>query len=99
MEGKYDICVDYDTLIDLEHKIDLVLHDLEGSTERMSQTILNSQNFLAGNQFEKAKQTANTCIRISQKTGNNLRHAKEYLKKLQGSLLEYGQCGYKGAQS
>ncbi len=99
MVNLYDICVDYDTLCNLEYKIDLILHDLGESTDRMTRAIQISESFLAGNQFEKAKQTTTECINMSRKTAGNLIHAKEYLKKLQESVLEYGQCVYKGAES
>ena len=62
----------------------------------MTRAIQISQNFLAGNQFEKAKQTTADCIGMTQKTENNLRYAKSYLKKLQDVVMEYGQCTYKG---
>lgn len=99
MENVYDICVDYDTLCDLEYKIDLILHDLGESTEKMTRAIQTSESFLAGNQFEKAKQTTSDCINMSRKTACNLRHSKEYLRKLEDKVMEYGDCVYKGAES
>ena len=98
MENVFDICVDSDTLYNLENKIDLILHDLEESTDRMTRAIQTSENFLAGNQFEKAKQTTMNCMIISQKTAYNLSRAQEYLRRLQDSVTEYGQCVYKGAE-
>ena len=99
MSEIFDICVDYDTLCNLEYKIDLILHDLGESTERMTRSIQSSQGFLAGHQYEKAMQTTMDCVNMSRKTESNLRHAKEYLKKLEDSVMEYGQCVYKGEAS
>ena len=92
----FDICVDYDTLCNLEYKIDLILHDLGESTERMTQAIQSSHGFLADHQYEKAVQTTRDCVNVSRKTESNLRHAQDYLRKLEDSLMEYGQCAYKG---
>lgn len=95
----FDICVDYDSLCDLEYKIDLILHDLQESVDRMTHAIQNSQEFLSGNQFDKAMKTTTDCLNITRKTESNLIHAKEYLKKLQDSVLEYGQCSYRGTDA
>ena len=57
MSTGFDINVDYDTLCRLEEKLQYISHDLTESTEQMSQAIQRSQDFLAGNQFEKAKNT------------------------------------------
>lgn len=92
----YDICVDYDTLCALQYKLDLVAHDLTNSAEQMTRAIQNSQEFLAGNQFEKAKRTTVTCVSLTERTCNNIKHAKEYLEKLITVLEDYGQCAYQG---
>lgn len=99
MDKIYDICVDYDTLSNLEYKIDLILYDLRESIEKMTQALQNSQMFLAGKQYDKAVQTTTSCLQKSKEAENNLVHAKDYLKKLQDSLIEYEQCSYKGAET
>ena len=96
---KYDICVDYDTLCELQYKLELITHDLANSTEQMTSAIQRSQEFLAGYQFEKAKKTTMACVNLTVKTGNNIRHAMEYLDKLKAVLDEYGRCAYSGEVS
>ena len=99
MGETFDICVDYNTLCDLQYKLELIMHDLINSTEQMTHAIQNSQQFLAGYQFEKAKKTTLECISLTEKTENNIRHAMEYLEKLKGILEEYGHCAYNGETS
>lgn len=99
MSGTYDICVDYDTLCELQYKLELISHDLINSTEQMTRAIQNSQEFLAGYQFEKAKSITMACANLTGKTSNNIRHAMEYLEKLKGILAEYGRCAYSGEVS
>lgn len=96
MSKTYDICVDYDTLCEFQYKLELITHDLTNSTEQMTRAIQNSQEFLAGYQFEKAKRTTMACVNLTAKTSNNIRHAMEYLEKLKAVLEEYGRCAYSG---
>ncbi len=99
MSMTYDICVDYDTLCELQYKLELITHDLTNSTEQMTCAIQSSQEFLAGYQFEKAKKTTMECVKLTVKTGNNIRHAMEYLDKLKAVLDEYERCAYNGEVS
>ena len=99
MSMAYDICVDYDTLCELQYKLELITHDLTNSTEQMTRAIQYSQEFLVGYQFEKAKKTTMACVNLTAKTGNNIRHAMEYLEKLKAFLEEYGRCTYNGEVS
>jgi hypothetical protein len=96
MSASYDICLDYDTLCDLQYKLELITHDLSNSTEQMSRAIRDGQQFLAGYQFEKAKSITFACVNLTAKTGNNIRHAIEYLEQLKAILEEYGRCAYSG---
>ena len=99
MNGTYDICVDYDTLCELQYKLELISHDLINSTEQMKRAIQNSQEYLAGYQFEKAKRTTMDCVNLTRKTSSNIQHAMDYLEKLKGVLEEYGRCVYSGEVS
>ncbi len=96
MAGSYDMCVDYDVLCDIEEKLENIKHDLNNSTDQMFRAIQVSQDFLAGNQFEKAKKTTTSCIEITKRTENNIRYAMEYILKLKETMDEYGKCGYNG---
>ena len=96
MSAGFDINVDYDTLCRLEEKLQYISHDLTESTEQMSQAIQRSQDFLAGNQFEKAKNTTMTCIQHTNRTNGNIKYARKYLGDLKSLLEEYGRCTYDG---
>ena len=99
MASTYDICVDYDTLCEIEYKLELIAHDLSNSNEQMVRAISVSQDFLAGNQFEKARRTTMECARLTEKTSGNIKHAVEYLEKLKDMLTKYGLCAYTGDES
>jgi hypothetical protein len=65
----------------------------------MKRAIQNSQEFLAGYQFEKAKRTTMDCVNLTGITSSNILNAMEYLEKLKGILEEYGRCAYSGEVS
>lgn len=94
--ASYDMRVDYDTLCTIEDKLQKVEHDLTNSTQKMVEAIQRSQDFLAGHQFEKAKDTTMSCVEISRKTETNLEYAKKYIGDLRMALEEYGRCSYSG---
>lgn len=96
MSSGFDINADYDTLCMLEEKLQYISYDLTESTEQMSQAIIRSQDFLAGNQFEKAKNITMTCIRHTNKTNENINNARKFLGELKSLLEEYGRNTYDG---
>ena len=96
MPSGFDINVDYDTLCIIEEKLQYICHDLTESTEQMYQAIQRSQEFLAGNQFEKAKNTTLNCIQHTNRTNGNINNAMKYIRELRSLLEEYGGCTYDG---
>lgn len=96
MAEGYDMFVDYDILCIVEDKLQKIENDLINSTDQMVKSIQSSQDFLAGNQFEKAKRTIVSCVEVTRKTGNNIKHAMEYIAELKNALEEYGNCSYNG---
>ena len=94
MNSAYDMCVSYDTLCDLEDKFRKIDDGLRNSTEQMIKAIQNSQEFLSGNQFERAKSTTSNCVELTEKTSNNINRALKYIDELMSALEEYGSCGY-----
>ena len=96
MGAGYDMYVDYDTLCEVQDKLKKIEYDLANSTDQMLKAINSSQDFLAGNQFEKAKNTTAACLQVSKKTGTNIHNAMDYIEKLKNSLDEYGRCSYNG---
>ena len=79
MATTYDICVDYDTLYDAGRKLQDIGNSLHNSTANMDQALLYSQEFLAGEQFERVKQTTENCMKIAARTENNIRYALQYM--------------------
>ena len=93
--GEYDINVDYDTLCVIEDKLKKLQYDLTESTVQMKDSIVRSGDFLAGNQFEKARNTTSRCLGISSKTATNINLATIFIVRLREILDSYGNCGYK----
>lgn len=96
MNDSYDICVDYNTLCTIEDKLQKISYDLIESTQKMVESIQRSQDFLVGNQFDKAKATTINCTNLTARTSTNIRHAQDYIVKLRTALEEYSRCGYTG---
>lgn len=90
----YDMDIDYDTLCYIKEKLDKIKYNLDNSSVQMLESIQNSEGFLSGIQFEKAKNTTIKCIKIVKKTSDNLRHSNEYITTIMSLLEEYGQYGY-----
>ena len=96
MENGYDMCVDFDALSRTEEKLEKLEYDLVHSTDRMVKSIRKAQEYLAGNQFEKAKTTTIKCLETTEKAERNIKYAREYVTKLKDVLAKYGECGYDG---
>lgn len=92
----YDMCVDYDTLCDIGDELQKIEHNLEESTQKMTNAILRSQKFLSGNQFEKAKVTTERCLILTKRTRENIMLARTYIEQLRACVNEYGGCSYSG---
>jgi len=99
MSAEYDMCVEYDILCNTEEKLEKIEYDLIHSTNQIVNAIQHSQDFLAGNQFEKAKRTTSNCVEATRKAGINIKHARDYIKRLKSALDEYGNCSYDGEAS
>lgn len=96
MAAAYDMCVDYNTLLQIEDKLQKIEYDLQESTQRMTEAIQRSEDFLAGRQFEKAKNTTMACTKLSERTCGNIRNAMDYIDRIRTAVEEYGKCGYMG---
>ena len=60
-----DMYVDYDELCIMETKLAVIRQALYESNSLMSQELIESQNYLEGQQFEKAKAATFRCIQLS----------------------------------
>ena len=84
----------YDVLCLIEDKLKRINHALEVSVMEMKNGIIQSQTYLAGNQFEKAKKTTDDCINITSRTRNNIGHAINYIEELKMIIEEYSKYAY-----
>ena len=64
--NEYDMFVEYDALCSIETELKKIEFDIESSVEKMTAAIARSQNFLAGYQFEKAKDTTERCVTLTE---------------------------------
>ncbi len=96
MDKQYDMCVDYDTLIEIEDRLKRISYDLRSTTDQMIDALRHSEVFLGGQQYEKAKKTTEVCLGITKSTDSNLNNAIDYIEELIGILNEYSKLGYNG---
>lgn len=96
--SSYDMYVNYDILCDIDGKLKNIEYDVGESTRMMVDAIQRSQDYLAGNQFEKAKAVTAKCNSITQKTQINIAYAREYIRNLQEVVEEYDRLGYEEAK-
>ena len=94
MENEFDMCVDFNSLCDIEEKLKNIGSNLTGATEQMLLAIQESQGFLEGQQFEKAQKTTMSCINVTAKTNNNIRNALRYIEQLKSQIDAYNKCKY-----
>lgn len=89
-----DMYVDYDELCIMETKLAVIRQALYESNSLMSQELIESQNYLEGQQFEKAKAATFRCIQLSGRICDNIRNSLDYIAKLKESLDAYTRSGY-----
>ncbi len=94
MNSGYDMCLDYDVLCEIDDKLQKIRYDLVNSSDQMVSAMKECKGYLAGNQFEKAKSTTNSCIDVSRRTVTNITNAIKYIEKLERILMDYGNCAY-----
>lgn len=96
METEYEMCVDFDTLCLIEEKLETIQKNLLFAIDEMKGSLQNSQSFLSGRQFEKAKSVTSHSIVIVNKTSDNIRNAIHYIEELKSALEEYNNYKYWG---
>ena len=96
MNKQYDMCVDCDTLIEIEDRLKRISHNLRYNTDQMIDALRHSEVFLGGQQYEKAKKTTGICLEITKSTDSNLNNAIDYIEDLIEILDEYSKLGYSG---
>lgn len=96
MSSNYDMNVDAELLSSIEEKLKRIGQNLSESTGKMVTALQHSQEFLSGNQFDRAKQTTLRCIEISGKTTNNIRNAIVFVSDLEAAVDKYSRSEYNG---
>ena len=94
MGTSYDMCIDYETLCELESKLIDIRNNVGVSADSMLFALRNCDGFLSGNQFEKASQTTIMCSEVSKKTIENISEVLKYIAKLKECLETYSGCRY-----
>ena len=96
MGSIYDMCVDNETLGTMMDKLTKIDTELSEATRKMANALQESQNFLAGNQFEKARSLTVRTVEIASNTSGNINNAINFLKQLREYIICYSSCQYKG---
>ncbi len=96
MGSIYDMCVDCQTLETMMDKLTKIDTELSEATKKMATALQESQNFLAGNQFEKARSLTVRTVEIASNISGNINHASSFLKQLNEYTIQYSSCQYKG---
>lgn len=96
MRSIYDMCVNYQTLEEIVDKLTNIDTDLSEATRKMSNALQESQGFLAGQQFEKARSITIRTVEIAANTSVNINHAISFIKHLEEFTTNYSACRYKG---
>ena len=94
MDSGYDMCIDYETLCEIEQKLINVKENLSVSADSMLYALRNCEGFLSGNQFEKACKTTIVCTDVSKKTVENITELLNYISRLKQCLESYSNCRY-----
>lgn len=94
MGAAYDMCVDYETLCEIENKLINIGKNLGASADSMLYALRNCDGFLSGNQFQKASNTTIICTEVSKKTIENISEMLKYISKLKECLEAYSGCRY-----
>ena len=94
----YDMCVDYDVLCGVEEKLHLIQHNLENLSSQMENSINRAQGFLAGVQYERAKNITEKSVKDTAKMERNIEYAMKYLLDLMSKIDEYSTCKFEGIE-
>lgn len=94
MSAGFDMCIDYETLCEIEQKLNNINKNLSVSADSMLYALRNCDDFLSGHQFEKARETTILCTEVSKKTSDNISEVLIYISKLKECLEFYSGCGY-----
>ncbi|WP_440452838.1 MULTISPECIES: hypothetical protein [Ruminococcus] len=91
-----DMNVDPYAIEEINSKLKTINRNLSNANQQMLTSLLQSQGFLEGHQFEKARKVTLKNIEQTGITSNNIRHSIEYNEKILDLLYRYDKCKYTG---
>lgn len=91
-----DMNVDSNTIEEINSKLKSINRNLSNANQQMIVSLSQSQGFLEGQQFNKAKRVTVKNIEQTAITSNNIRHSIEYNEKILELLHSYEKCKYTG---
>lgn len=91
-----DMNVDPNAIEEINSKLKTINRNLSNANQQMLTSLLQSQGFLEGHQFEKARKVTLKSIEQTGITSNNIRHSIEYNEKILDLLYRYDKCKYTG---
>ncbi|MBR1764618.1 MAG: hypothetical protein IJ746_04425 [Ruminococcus sp.] len=94
MKRHYDMCVDLNTLNDLHVGLKRIKLNIESSVSQMDRAMGYSQDYLSGEQFEKARAITDSCLERNKITVKNIEHALKYLEELMEQTERYNKLMY-----
>lgn len=91
-----DMNVDSIAIEEINSKLKTINRNLSNANQQMLTSLLQSQGFLEGHQFEKARKVTLKNIEQTGITSNNIRHSIEYNEKILDLLYRNDKCKYTG---
>lgn len=91
-----DMNVDSNTIEEINSKLKSINRNLSNANQQMIVSLSQSQGFLEGQQFNKAKRVTVKNIEQTAITSNNIRHSIEYNEIILELLHSYEKCKYTG---
>ena len=98
MTYQYDMCVDQESLFEIEERLRTIKTSLELAAEQMQDAIQRSLDFLAGDQFDKAREITENNIAETKDAVQNIENELTYIRSLQEQLEKYNNCAYDEAE-
>lgn len=95
MSPVYDMCVDGQSLSDIQTQLNMAARSLENIEKSLDESFIKTRGKLEGYQFEKSRKMNDECKRGLQVAEHNIESGIKYVGELQILLDEYlTKCKY-----
>ncbi len=94
MKKSYDMCTDVNTLYDLHTGLKKIKLGIENSVSQMDRAMGYSQDYLSGEQFEKARAVTDSCLERNKITVESIGLVLKYLEELMAQTEKYNKLRY-----